>query len=62
MAFRSGDKIVSEKLVLCIDSVDRHSNPGSGSTVKDLASGAQHTDFYNITSVSYTHLTLPTKA
>ena len=43
------NSIVSDKLVLCIDAIDKHSNPGSGTTVNDIGSGASHTDFANIT-------------
>ena len=37
MSYRTGPKIVTDGLVLCLDAADRNSHPGSGSTWYDLS-------------------------
>jgi hypothetical protein len=43
MSYRTGPKIVTDGLVLCLDAADRNSYPGSGSTWYDLS--GQSNDF-----------------
>jgi hypothetical protein len=37
MSYRTGPKIVTDGLVLCLDAADRNSYPGSGTTIYNLA-------------------------
>ena len=42
MSYRTGPKIVTDGLVLCLDAGDRNSYPGSGSTWYDLSGNNNH--------------------
>ena len=42
MSYRTGPKIVTDGLVLCLDAADRNSYPGSGSTWYDLSGNNYH--------------------
>ena len=42
MSYRTGPKIVTDGLVLCLDAADRNSYPGSGSTWYDLSGNGRN--------------------
>jgi len=49
MSYRTGPKIVTDGLVLCLDAADRNSYPGSGSTWYDLSGQNNHGSINNCT-------------
>jgi hypothetical protein len=50
MSYRTGPKIVTDGLVLCLDAADRNSYPGSGSTWYDLSGNGINGSLINGTS------------
>ena len=47
MSYRTGPKIVTDGLVLCLDAADRNSYPGSGSTWYDLSGNGNNLTLTN---------------
>lgn len=50
MSYRTGPKIVTDGLVLCLDAADRNSYPGSGTSWNNLAGT---NSFYLYNGISY---------
>ena len=50
MSYRTGPKIVTDGLVLCLDAADRNSYPGTGSTWGDLSGNGNNGTFGALTA------------
>ena len=53
MSYRTGPKIVTDGLVLCLDAADSNSYPGSGSTWYDLSGNNNHFTLNNSPTYSF---------
>jgi len=56
MSYRTGPKIVTDDLVLCLDAGDRNSYPGSGSTWYDLSGNSRNATLKNSPSYNQENL------